>query len=75
VNRAIVRIAFMFSQELHVAQKLLAVDLVEVSQVLLRREVEEEAESIVVRPQRLLTLAFLVFALEELKLGGLRLTF
>jgi hypothetical protein len=60
VNRAIVKIAFMLSQELHVAQKLLAVDLVEVSKVLLRREVEEEAESIVVRPQRLLTLALLI---------------
>ena len=69
VNRAIVQIALVVSQELDVPQKVLAVDLVEVAQVLLRREVKEESEAVVVRSQRLLTLALLVFALEELKLG------
>ena len=59
----------MVSQELHVAQKLLAVDLVEVAQVVLRREVEKEPKPVVVRSQRLLALALLIFALEELELG------
>ncbi|MGA8489805.1 MAG: hypothetical protein WB711_05235 [Terriglobales bacterium] len=57
VNRGIVQIALVVSQEFDVPQKVLAVDLVEVSQVLPRREVEEESEAVVLRSQRLLTLA------------------
>jgi len=57
------------SQKLHVPQKLLAVNFVSVSQVLPRREIEKEAEAVVVRSQRLLALALLVFALKKLKFG------
>jgi hypothetical protein len=56
----------MFSQKLHIAQKLLAVDLIQVAQVVLRSEVEEESETVVLRPQRLLALALLVVALKKL---------
>ena len=36
---------------------------------MLRREIEKEAEAVVVRSQRLLALALLVFALKKLKFG------
>ena len=56
VNRSIVKVALVVSQELHVPQKLLAIDLVEVAQVVLRCEVKKESKSIVVGSQRLLAL-------------------
>jgi hypothetical protein len=42
----------MVSQELHVTQKLLAIDLIQETQIFLRREIEEESKAVVVRPQR-----------------------
>ena len=68
VNRAIVQIALVVSQELYVTEKLLAIDLVEVAQVVLHGKVKKETEAVVVRPQRFLAFALLVFALKELKL-------
>jgi hypothetical protein len=47
VNRAVVQVALMVSQEFHVSQKLLAVDLVDEPLALLRSEIEEEPEAVV----------------------------
>jgi hypothetical protein len=69
VNGAIVQIAFMGTQELHIPQKLRAIDLIQVAQFVLRSEVEKEAKALVVRPQCLLALALLILALKNLKLG------
>src|ERR1700756_528904 len=49
VNRAVVQVAVMLSQKLHVPQKLGAIDLVYVPQVVLDGEVEEKSEAVVVR--------------------------
>jgi hypothetical protein len=68
VNRAIIQIALVVTQKLHIPQKLLAIDVIQVAQVVLGCEVEKEAEAVVVRWQRLLALALLVFGLEQLKL-------
>jgi hypothetical protein len=59
----------MFSQEFHAPQKLLAVDLVYEPQILLRTEIEEESEAVVLSSQCFFALALLIFTLEKLKIG------